>query len=177
MFLSLMVFNVYTLVSYESYTWPYNEVRPHLYNMALTLCCLGIIVAFMFPKVRKPFFDRRSRWWEPQKRHDIFLESELKTGFDTLTSVVANISSTGAYLLNVEDLKIGDHLMINFRILDEVFTTEVVVVRKVSDISVNGYGVKFLNMSFQSRKRLIEALKEWEHSHAPMDESSKQLAS
>ena len=144
LFLSLMVFNVYSLVSYEAYTWPYNE---------------------------------RSRWWEPQKRHDIFLESELKTSFDTMTSVVSNISSTGAYLLNVEDLKIGEHLLINFRILDEVFTTEVVVVRKVSDVSVNGYGVKFLNMSFQSRRRLVEALNEWEQIHAPMDESNKQLAS
>lgn len=177
LFLSLMVYNVYSLVSYEAYTWPYNEVRPHIYNLALTLCCLGIIIAFIFPKIRKPFFDRRSRWWEPQKRHDIFLESELKTSFDTMTSVVSNISSTGAYLLNVEDLKIGEHLLINFRILDEVFTTEVVVVRKVSDVSVNGYGVKFLNMSFQSRRRLVEALNEWEQIHAPLDESNKQLAS
>ena len=61
--------------------------------------------------------------------------------------------------------------------MDEFFTTEVVVVRKVSDISVNGYGVKFLNMSFQNKRRLAEALKVWEQTHAPMDESSKQLAS
>lgn len=177
LFLSLMSYNVYSLVSYEAYTWPYNEVRPHVYNLALTLCCLGIIIAFMFPRVRKPFFDRRSRWWEPQKRHNIFLESELKNNYDTMTAVVSNISATGAYLLNAEDLWIGEHLLINFRIMDELFTTEVVVVRKVSDISVNGYGVKFLNMSFQNKRRLAEALKVWEQTHAPMDESSKQLAS
>lgn len=177
LFMLVMSYNVFSLVTYESYTWPYNDQMPHLYNLLLTAVCLGIIVAFCFPSIRKPFFDRRARFWEPQKRHDIFLETELKTSFDTIESVISNISTTGAFILNVEDMKAGDRMTVNFRILDEVFTCEIQVVHKLCNGTINGYGVKFINMSFKSRARLAKVLNAWELANAPKPELSKPLAS
>lgn len=177
LFMAVMTYNIYSLVTYEAYTWPYNNHMPHTYNLLLTFVCLGIIVAFCFPRIREPFFDRRARWWEPQKRHDIFLETQLQTSFDTIDSVISNISTTGAFILNVEELKAGDRLMVNFKILEEVFACEIQVVHKLSNGTINGYGVKFINMSFKSKDRLATVLKEWEQLCAPVHESNKRLAS
>lgn len=178
LFMMVMSYNIYSLVTYESFTWPYNNNMPHAYNLLLTLVCVGIIIAFCFPNIRKPFFDRRARWWEPQKRHDIFLETELRTStLDTIHSVISNISSSGAFILNVKELSPGDRMIVNFRILNEVFVSEIEVVHKLNNGTINGYGVKFVNMSSRSRDRLSKVLKEWEHLNAPHSDISKQLAS
>jgi|SRR5690554_2554664 len=177
LFMVLMSYNIYSLVTYEAYSWPYNNHMPHAYNLFLTVVCLGIIVAFCFPKIRRPFFDRRARWWEPQKRHNIFLETELKSSFDTVHSIITNISTTGAFVLILEDLIIGDRFMVNFRIMDEVFACEVEVIHQLNNGTINGYGVKFINMSFKSRDRLGKVLKEWEQMNAPVNQINKQLAS
>lgn len=177
LFMSVMAYNVYSLVTYEAYTWPYNNNMPHAYNLLLTVVCLGIIIAFCFPRIRAPFFDRRARWWEPQKRHDIFLETELRTSFDTIQAVINNISTTGAFILNVNGVEVGDRLVVNFRILDELFACEIKVVHQLNNGVVNGYGVKFVNMSFKSRDRLAKVLKEWEQMNTPISEINKQLAS
>lgn len=177
LFMLLMGYNVYSLISYEAYTWPYNAHSPHAYNFVLTLVCLTIIVTFCFPKIRKPFFDRRSRWWEPQKRHSIFLEAELRTPLDTIHAVITNISTTGAFVLNLEVLNIGERFVVTFRILEEVFISEVEVIHKLDNGTINGYGVKFIGMSLKSRDTLSRVLKEWEAINVPTQTIKKQLAS
>src|SRR5690348_14093639 len=46
-FLSLLAYVVYTFVTYESYTWPYNSATPFFYNQVIVVMAVIIFISFL----------------------------------------------------------------------------------------------------------------------------------
>ena len=63
-FLATMSYLVFSILTYEKYTWPYNSDKPLFYHYFIIALTLMTIAYFLAPNVRAPFFNRNLRWWE-----------------------------------------------------------------------------------------------------------------
>jgi hypothetical protein len=110
-FMGLLLYNVYSILTYEKYTWPYYSESPFLYHYILVgICCAGFIY-FLFPEVRDPFFDKTIRWWETKKRYGVQIPCKIKLGSSEISSDILNISQTGAFIKatdGLSDIKAAD---------------------------------------------------------------------
>jgi hypothetical protein len=77
-FMSLLIFILYNIMTYEKYIWPYNSDSPFMCHYVVVAMSVMVFITFLFPKIREPFFDRRVRWWEPKTRYPVSVICHLK---------------------------------------------------------------------------------------------------
>lgn len=143
-FMALMAYNIYKVASYEAYTWPYNGPSPFLYDYLVLAGCSAIFVWFLFPNVRRPFFDQRVRWWETTTRYPVAIACRLENrtmGFNTL---VSNISKTGLFVRFGAYLENGTRFNLELDHLGLVLRIPVEVVHRHSFDGHEGYGLRFV---------------------------------
>jgi len=99
-FVGVQAYSIYHHLFYEKYSCPYISERPFAGAWILLLFNLGIIAYFALPAVRRPFFDRRMRWWEAKTRYGIDIECfvTLEGTSGAVTTKILNISETGAFI-------------------------------------------------------------------------------
>lgn len=154
-FMTLLVYIVYNIMTYEKYTWPFNSDSPFMYHYAVVSMAVMVFMAFLLPGVREPFFDRRIRWWEPKTRYQVGINCTLKNDVVIFPSEIINISMTGAFLKDSTYFKVGDRLDLEFTFIGKVISLPVMVVHKHSVNGRHGFGVQF---SFKSiRQNLLVA--------------------
>jgi hypothetical protein len=56
-FMSLLIYIVYNILTYEKYTLPFNSDSPFIYHYIVVVMSIMVFNTFLFPKVREPFFD------------------------------------------------------------------------------------------------------------------------
>lgn len=157
-FMTVLAYIIYNISTYEKYTWPYNSDSPFMYNYVVALMSVAVFVSFLFPQLRRPFFDRRIRWWEPQIRYNVQISCKLHSAFLTYSSEILNISKTGAFLKDSVYLKEGERLMMEFNFLGQTIEVPVEVIRQHSDSNLRGYGVKFAFKSFAQSVRMAKVV-------------------
>lgn len=162
-FMSLLVYIVYNIMTYEKYTWPYNSDSPFMYHYAVVSMSVMVFMAFLLPGVREPFFDRRVRWWEPKTRYDVGINCSLKNESVIFNSEIINISMSGAFLKDSSYFKVGDKLELEFNFMGKEVSLPIIVIHKHNIHGRNGYGVKFNFKSFRQNvlmARIINIIKQ-----------------
>ena len=155
-FLSCLAYVIYSFVTYESYTWPYNSETPFFYNQVIVVIAIIILIAFMIPQVRRPFFDKRVRWWEPKTRYIVNITCRVQGKNIVFPSEILDISKTGAFLRESSYFNIGDELAIEFKYLGQNFNLPVQVMSQHVSRGQAGVGVRFL---FQSLRQNLSVAK------------------
>lgn len=164
-FMSMLAYIIYSISTYEKYTWPYYSETPFMYHYVVVLMSVAIFVSFLFPQVRKPFFDRRVRWWEPQNRYNVQLSCKLHSSFLTYGAQISNISKTGAFLQDAPHIKVGDNLLMEFNFLGQTIEVPIVVIHQVSNRNQPGFGVKFAFKSFGQSIKIAKVISVIRRSH------------
>lgn len=165
-FMAVLAYINYNIFTYERYTWPYNSETPFMYNYIIAMMSVGVFVAFLFPKLREPFFDRRVRWWEPKTRFNVHINCKLQSNNLTFPTMILNLSQTGAFVQDSKYMKVGDQLMMEFNFLGETISLPVEVVNKHSIHDKVGYGLKFKFKTFRQSvmmSKVIKVLKKSQH--------------
>ncbi|MBT3981485.1 MAG: PilZ domain-containing protein [Bacteriovoracaceae bacterium] len=146
LFLSLQFYSVLNHVFYQKYAWPYVSETPFLTNYLILFCNVSIIVYFLIPSVRKPFFDPKVRWWETDNRYSCTIPCTLtdtKTG-QSISCHILNISTTGVFTSQVFD---STEEQGTVKIQIHHGDTELLLSGKTMNIhrykNTNGTGIKF----------------------------------
>jgi hypothetical protein len=71
LFVGVQVYSLYSHITYEQFAAPYFSEIPFFSSLFLLVLNILIVIYFSMPDVRKPFFDKKLRWWETSTRHDI----------------------------------------------------------------------------------------------------------
>ena len=157
-FMSVLAYIVYNISTYEKYTWPYNSDSPFMYNYVVAMMSVAVFVSFLFPQIRRPFFDRRIRWWEPHARYNVQISCKIHSSFLTYPCQILNISKTGAFLEDSAHLKVGDKLTMEFNFLGHQVDVPIEVIRKMNTARQSGYGVKFNFKSFAQAIKMAKVI-------------------
>lgn len=164
-FMSILAYIIYNISTYEKYTWPYNSDSPFMYNYIVVMLSVAVFVSFLFPQVRKPFFDRRIRWWEPQTRYNVQISCRLHSSFLSYSAQMMNISRTGAFLEDAAHLRVGDRLTMEFNFLGQNIEVPIIVVHQHTIQNQTGYGVKFAFKSFGQSIKIAKVISVIRRSH------------
>lgn len=100
-----LIYIIYTFFNFEPMSWPYYSVQPHLYSYVTLFLSILLLISFLLPDLRNPFFDQRLRWWESKARYLTDIKADLiMDSHESIKVTIVNISLTGA-LLRLEEKK------------------------------------------------------------------------
>lgn len=142
-FIALMGYSIHSILNYEEYTWPYNADTPFGYNIGVAVMCFAVIVYFLLPETRRPFFDARVRWWEPMVRYDVDIPCALVGSFGSLDTNIINISKSGVFIADTDKITVGDNIRMDMVAFGEVLCITLVVKNKHKLKGQAGFGAQF----------------------------------
>ncbi|MCB9091661.1 MAG: PilZ domain-containing protein [Halobacteriovoraceae bacterium] len=146
-FLLVQFYFIMKIVGYQPYTWPYYTKEPILLLWVYVGINAFIILYFLHPRVRGPFFDRTVRWWESKTRYLVDFPCECtlaaegkKENFETK---ILNISQTGAFIKGEKYSK-DDVIELKFRFLDRDYIYKGKIVGTYPYKDHPGMGIQFI---------------------------------
>jgi hypothetical protein len=145
-FVSVQIYSIFTHLTYESYTWPYVSSTPQWPSLAILACNVGMIIYFLLPEIRRPFFDKDMRWWEHRERYTLRIPcSYSSSANNTLRDAeILNISHSGAFIsTDIETANIGDKFTVNISFMDLHITLNAKVVSMHEFDNETGLGIMF----------------------------------
>ncbi len=161
-FLTFMLYIVFSIFTYEKYTWPYFSDSPLTYHYIMVILSLGAFAYLLFPRVREPFFNRRLRWWETRTRYQTQMSAKVMGSKVTFHTDIVNISLSGAFLKDNGNLDPGQDLTLEFSNAGVTVNIPVKVMSKHMIGDQMGYGVEFTPRNFKQRfelHKLVRTLK------------------
>lgn len=114
LFLAIQIYAIYDFITYEPYTFPYNSQEPFFFNYILVSFNAIIVIYFLLPQTRKPFFDSAMRWWETKKRYQATIPCKILMPQGEIDCTILNISQTGAFIDCAESLAMGESITLEF---------------------------------------------------------------
>ena len=141
-FIGLMSYIIYTIINYEEYTWPYNSDTPFMYSYVVAMICFAIIVYFLLPSTRRPFFDARVRWWEPMVRYNVDMPCQLVTSKGSWKSTIYNMSKSGVFVQDSDKVEVGDKIIMELIAYGETYSLILEVVNKHTINGQVGFGAR-----------------------------------
>ncbi|MBI2520591.1 MAG: PilZ domain-containing protein [Bdellovibrio sp.] len=164
-FVGVQMYAFYNHIFYEKFTWPYVSERPFVGPLFLMAINLAIIIYFSLPHVRRPFFDRRMRWWEARPRYgsdipcfvSLLIPSLEHSGI--LRTKILNISESGAFLEMRPGLHINCNMRANFEGYGQKFSLTARVINHHIVNGVEGIGIQFVFTSWSERRALKKFIK------------------
>lgn len=153
-FICLQMYSVYSFATYEQFTWPYVAETPHLSSGILLFFNMLIIIYFMTPENRRPFWNKTQRIWRDSSRYATNIKSEIKDSSLSYETTITNLSKTGAYFTSRQDYKIGDKMLIQFQVSGKEMSVEAKIRRMqpTAHEEYNGYGVEFTSVPKEEKE-------------------------
>ena len=145
-FVSVQAYSIFTHLNYESYTWPYVSSTPQWPSLVILACNLAMILYFLLPEIRKPFFDKDMRWWEHRERYTLRVPCSFSSNQNNSLqdAEILNISLSGAFVsMKQNSFNNGDPIVINLSYIEENISLKGRVVSTHSFDTKNGIGVMF----------------------------------
>ncbi|HLE11065.1 MAG: hypothetical protein A2504_01795 [Bdellovibrionales bacterium RIFOXYD12_FULL_39_22] len=162
-FLLVQAYAIFLHLTYKAFTWPYISQSPLVSSSLLLAANVLLIIYFLIPAVRRPFFNRRLRWWETAPRFDINIPCTIARASGQLVDCrLVNLSKTGAFIRPPIELSMFESISIKFSFYNLTFALRARVVNKHTVEDFSGYGVKFKFVQFGSKwnmSKLIRALR------------------
>lgn len=146
LFVSIQAYSVWQHLTYDSYTWPYVTKNPHFFSLIILSFNIMVILYFLLPDVRRPFFDKEMRWWEHRMRYNIpinacFTKGDPNKIFDV---EILNISHSGAFMAyDSWNIEVGDLIRVVVSYAGESLELESHVVSRHKFNEQEGVGIKF----------------------------------
>lgn len=157
-FLGIMGYLIFSILTYERYTWPYNSDSPLFYHYFIIILAIFTSAYFLVPDVRAPFFDRKIRWWETKPRYRAVIPAKITGNKITFHSEIMNISQTGAFLQDSEHLSPGDVVSLTFESQGLLMEIPVKVVSRHVISSTPGVGVQFFPTSLGQKIQMFRLI-------------------
>ncbi|MCK5883239.1 MAG: PilZ domain-containing protein [Bacteriovoracaceae bacterium] len=145
LFMAMQVYSLVAILTYEKHTWPYVSSSPMFTSIAIVIFNLFLIMYFLLPDVRRPFFDKKARWWEPKTRYRTNIPCVIDFSSTSAIPIctIHNISQTGAFLFTSQPILNESEITVDFKVLDEHFFFKAEVVGNHIIDGVEGFGIKF----------------------------------
>lgn len=164
-FVGVQAYSIWGHLTYTSYTWPYVDRHPHWFSLLVLSANVLIILYFLLPDVRRPFFDREIRWWEHRVRYPCHLAMGLSRGehLGKMTNATfLNLSLSGAFMqYPSRDLVVGELIRVHLSAYGENLTVLASVVSRHQYQGEEGLGLSFHYQNLWENlamRRLIRAL-------------------
>lgn len=168
-FLFIQGYSIHAILNYQEYTWPYIAKTPLASSMLLLIFNLGAIIYILFPKNRAPFFDRRFRWWETKPRFGAVIPLDIISGNGEFSSKILNISHSGVFIENLENLSVEENIKLIFHGNHQSFELNGVIRNRRLMNGICGLGIEFvyegLKDNFQMRLFIREISTEFKNSY------------
>lgn len=145
LFIAVQLYSLITILLYRSYTWPYLSKTPLLSTIIVLGLNISLIIYFLLPDIRRPFFDKKERWWEPKTRFKCQIAAVVNFGeaHPIYNCTIHNISQTGLFLSGPAELMQKNLITIDFKLLDENFSLQAEIISRHKTDEIDGHGVKF----------------------------------
>lgn len=149
-FVTVQLYSIWSILSYQEYTWPYVAKSPHFLSIMLLSFNVLVITYFLMPGVRRPFYDRRMRWWETKPRYGAeipcmaHIESTGRDGYHKGEAQILNISHSGAFISCNVKPEIGKTIKLDFRYQGMEFSLNAVVRNQRIMNGIEGHGIEFI---------------------------------
>ncbi len=156
-FVGVQLYCMYAYFTYEKFTWPYVAETPHISSTFLLFFNFALILYFMVPANRRPYWNKARRLWRNTARYATNMQTFFQVGSDKIATTITNISETGAYFTSDKQFDIGHKMYVELPIEGGTKSLEAVVRRAQSTAhdSFNGYGVEF-NFKSRSEKKEVK---------------------
>ena len=166
-FMAVLSYIMYSILTYESFSWPYNSSTPFLYHYIVVGIAAVLFLMFLSPSVREPFFDRRVRLWESVERYPVRIQSALKEGSVFYPTELLNISKSGAFISGRLSLLPESEVTLTFIYAGNSIEMPVIVKHARAFNGQLGIGVEFRFLSWRNRLRLARVIFELKHKRHP----------
>ncbi len=159
-FMGVLSYIVYNIIFYEKYSWPYYSESPLMYHYVVVGLSSCIFVAFLSPKVREPFFDRRVRLWECMERFPVRVQCSIKDGPNYYQAELLNISRTGAFMTHHGPIGMGENMELSFTYAGMTIELPIEIVHSFPFNQQSGIGVRFQFSSIPQYFRVVRVMRE-----------------
>lgn len=164
LFMGMQLYSLINILTYEKHTWPYVSESPMFTSVAIVLFNILLIVYFLLPDTRRPFFDKKARWWEPKTRYRTNIPCVIN--FESKNAIplcaIHNISQSGAFIVTPSSLLQYNEITLDFKVLGDHFCFNAEVIGNHITDGVEGFGIQFKvkNISdYLKMRKLITHLK------------------
>lgn len=138
-----------------------------LITIAFNTIMIAIVLVFLMPVVRAPYFNPRLRWWEQATRwktHDLrVLVKEFGTGRLLFEAEAFDISETGVFIATDRIHALHDIFHLEIHGAHDLVLhagAEIVWAPKHQATRPHGYGCKFTTVDREFRKRIHSCIQE-----------------
>ena len=143
-FVGVQFYNIWSHLNYESFTWPYVSEVPFFSSLALLVINIFVIIYFALPDVRRPFFDKRMRWWETSTRYQIRIPIHVVLGNgEEVPCDIINISRSGVFINLNRPLEIHQIVTLKFKYQEFDMSIKSKNMSNHSVAGINGHGLQF----------------------------------
>lgn len=163
-FMMVQVYSLFSLFYYTEFTWPYVADSPHMSASFLILLNTAVVLYFLVPEHRRPFWNRSQKLWRNTSRYATNLPIFFTNGRDKSYTSITNISKSGAYFMSNENIAVGEKTKLQFFIAGKVHEVEATVKRTHQTEQSNqyGYGVEFDSLPTSTKEVLTEYIESLE---------------
>ncbi len=163
-FVGVQFYNIWSHLNYQSFTWPYVSEVPFFSSLALLVINIFVIIYFALPDVRRPFFDKRMRWWETSTRYHLRIPVSVVLGNgEELNCDIINISRSGAFINLPRPLEIHQMITLKIRFHDFELSLKSKNMSNHTVAGEKGHGVQFefenIWQNIETRKMVSEIRK------------------
>ncbi len=164
-FIGLQIYSVYNYITYEKFTWPYGTETPHISSGLLLFFNMALVLYFIVPANRRPYWNKTRRLWRNTSRYATSLQTKFKSNGKTICTTITNISETGAYFITTHRLPVGHKMELSLPIEGEEKKIEAIIrrIQETPNESYFGYGVEFSGITKKDKKLLKSFVKELCH--------------
>jgi len=144
-FIGVQAYCLFAHFYYVEFTWPYVSDSPHVSSSFLMIINTAIILYFMVPEHRRPFWNKSQKLWRNTSRYTTELPTYFTSGGEKLYTSITNISKTGAYFTSNENIPVGEKTQLQFILNGKVHEVNATIKRThtTEQKSEYGYGVEF----------------------------------
>lgn len=145
LFVGVQFYSFYSHITYKRFSWPYYSEVPHSASLLILFMNALIILYFLLPEVRRPFFERDLRWWEHRERFNLAIPVSF-TGMDpnlVKDAHVLNISLSGAFLNYRGPEQVGEKLRVNMTFEGLHISVDALIVSEHIFDGQKGIGIRF----------------------------------
>ena len=96
-FTATQIYALFTVITYEKFTWPYIAETPHISTSLLIGLNAAILMYLLIPENRKPYWFKTSSLWRNTARFAINLKTNFRYNDIVQETTITNISESGAY--------------------------------------------------------------------------------
>lgn len=155
-FLGLLGYLFFSIMTYEEFTWPYNSSSPLFYHYLIVFLSIAAFTYFLIPSVREPFFDRRLRWWENKPRYKTLIPGQITDGKMNFPTEILDISQTGAFIKDSEHLNLGEIFFLECEFQGVHLSLAFEVISKHMVSRQIGFGIQFRPSSILQKVKIYK---------------------